>query len=531
MKKQVIITLILLVATAFIAVVYFKNLNTPGMRTSQVMRAIPGNASLIFEFNNDKGFYDIFKGNKLPASVIGEQQIDELDVLRRTLLLSPLLESYFTGQNIFVSVHPSKTNTISLLLTISAGKGFETGLIEQSAKQPNSGLVVTPLRTNGGVKGFNIYVTALKKRFYVVNNVENVFSGSFSKELIDEVTVNKNDKNKPPFVLLSEQQSANSLANLYVNYAQLQPLFDQLFANKGTDIFKSARLLPGMATLSLNYKTDALMFNGLTTVQLNKAAGYLNLFTNQQPVVNHLKDIFPSTTAYSINFAVSDPLKFGADLQKWYGKAGIKNEEDQLFGKILAETGTNLRSSFDNLMDNEFAIVTTRYSEKFAIVSVKDGSRLKLLMTTVSKMTDENAGQLSYEKLPFFLLGDIFSVFRHPYFLIIDNYLVLANSPGELKSYYDSYINRKFLSKNDQYTQFDNLLAAKSNVAFLFNFKNAGAVLKRDLDTGVYNSFQSLAPGWKNFYLASWQFTAADKNFYTNFTMRLNKDTTASKNK
>jgi len=92
-------------------------------------------------------------------------------------------------------------------------------------------------------------------------------------------------------------------------------------------------------------------------------------------------------------------------------------------------------------------------------------------------------------------------------------------------------VNRKFLSKNDQYIQFDNLLAAQSNVAFLFNFKNAEPILKRDLDSAVYNNFQLREPGWKNFYLASWQFTAADKNFYTNFSMRLNTDTTTTKNK
>src|ERR1700733_7669558 len=111
MKKQIIITLILLVATACITVVYFKNLNPPGTRTSRVMNVIPDNATLVFEFNNDKSFYDIFTGNKLLSAVIGKQQIGELDTLRRQLLLNPLLEQYFTGQNIYISVHPSKTNS------------------------------------------------------------------------------------------------------------------------------------------------------------------------------------------------------------------------------------------------------------------------------------------------------------------------------------------------------------------------------------------------------------------------------------
>jgi hypothetical protein len=401
--------------------------------------------------------------------------------------------------------------------------------MEDLSKQPNSGLLITPLR-DAGKQGYNIYIAALKKRFYIISTAENVFSGSFSKDLINECAAYKSPKNSPSFVLLSEQQNVNSLANLYVKYSQLTPLFNQLFANKNSDIFKTFRLLPGMATLSLNYKTDALMFNGSTNIQLNEPASYLNLFTRQQPVINHLKDVFPSTSAYSTTLAVSDPLKFTNDLSQWYSAAGLKNERTQLFNKIFAETGTSLQTEFSHLLGNEFAIVTTRYFEKFAIISVKDGSRLKLLMTNISQMKDENSGQLDYDKLPFFLLGDAFGIFKRPYFLIIDNYLILTNSTNEQASYYDSYINRKFLSKNDQYTQFDNLLAAQSNVAFLLNFKNIEPILKRDMYPDIYTDFEAVEPGWKNFYAASWQFSAADKNFYTNFSLRLSTDTTAVKN-
>jgi len=529
MKRQIIITIILLIATAFVTVVYFKNLSTPGMRTSNIMRTIPPTASLIFEFNNDKSFYDIFNNNKLFTAIIGEQKLNELDVLRKQLLLSPLLEKYFTGQNIFLSFHTSKTNDIDLLLTMSSSSGFEPDVFEQLSKQPGSGLLVTPLKS-GGKQGYNIYVNALKKRFYIISNLDNVFSGSFSKELADESANYKISKEKQAFVLLSEQQNENSLASVYINYSQLSPLFNQLFANNSTDIFKSFRLLPALAALSLNYRSDALMFNGSTTIQTNQAVSYLNLFSYQQPVINHLKDIFPSTTAYSINFSVSDPLKFGADLAQWHVKAGLKAEKDALFDKIKAETGTGIKKEFTNLLGNEFALITTRYFEKFAIISVKDGSKLNSLLSGISVMSSENSGRLNYSKLPYFLLGDAFSVLKQPYFMIIDNYLILANSMGELKSYSDIYINRKFLSKNDQYNQFDNLLAGRSNVAFFFHFKNSQPVLKRDFYPGIYDTFEGNETGWKNFYAASFQFTAADKNFYTNFCMRLNTDTTTIKN-
>jgi hypothetical protein len=272
------------------------------------------------------------------------------------------------------------------------------------------------------------------------------------------------------------------------------------------------------------------MFSGETSILRNEPDGYLNLFENQQPVVNHLKDIFPSTTAYATNFSVSDPLRFDRDLSGRQVKAGLKNEKEQLFNKIKAETGINLQTDFYKLLGNEFAIFTTRYFEKLAVIAVKDGSKMNLLLTNISKITDVNSGQFSYDKLPFFLLGDAFGVFKHPYYLIIDNYLILANSTGELKSYYDSYINRKFLSKNEQYEQFDNLLAAQSNVAFLLIFKNAAQIFKRDMADEFYNTFQTDNPGWGNFYGASLQFSAADQNFYTNFSLRLNTDTTSAKN-
>ena len=525
MKKQIIITLILLLATVYATVVYFINLNTPGMRTSKVMQVIPDNAALIFEFNNEKGFYDIFNGNKLFVSIIGKQKLDELDTLKNLLLQNPSLEKYFSGQNIFVSLHPSKTDDIGLMLTISSGNGFDASMLEDLSKLPNSGFVVTPLKIPGG-QGYTIYINSLKERFYITSKGDDIFSGSFSKDLIDSSLNHKNKKERKSFELLSEQQSTNSLANLYINFEQISPLLDQSFQNKNTDILKTLRMLSGLATLSLNYRNEALMFNGSTTIKQNEVIGYLNLFINQQPIVNHLKDVFPSTTAYSINFGVSDPLKFTTDLSAFNLKAGFGSEKDKLLNKIKAETGKNFKKDFNNLLANEFAVVTTRYFEKFAIVSVKNGAKVKSLLSSVSTMSDENSGQLNYEKLPFFLLGDALNTFKRPYFTVIDNYLIFANSIGELKSYNDIYINRKFLGKNEQNNQFNNLLAERSNISYFLNLKNIQPILERDLYPTIYQTFRSKEQSLKDFYAVSVQLSAGDKNFYTNICLKLNTDST-----
>jgi hypothetical protein len=271
------------------------------------------------------------------------------------------------------------------------------------------------------------------------------------------------------------------------------------------------------------------MLNGLTTIHKNKPSSYLNLFSGQQPVVNHLQDIFPATTAYSMNFSVSDPVKFGSDLAQWHTKAGLSGEKKELLDKVKAETGIRIQSEFNTLLANEFAIITTRFQEKIGIIQVKNGSALKPVLANISTMSNEETGRFNYDKLPFFLLGDAYSVFKKPYFRILDNYLILANSESELTSYYDSYINRKFLSKMNEYNEFNNLLSERSNVAFFINFKNAQSILKQELNTEAYNTFKTSVSSWKDFYGASLQFTATDANYYTNFCIRLSTDTVESK--
>ncbi len=187
------------------------------------------------------------------------------------------------------------------------------------------------------------------------------------------------------------------------------------------------------------------MFNGTTTID-NQQISYLNLFRHQPVIVNHLKEIFPSTTAYSTSFAVTDPTRFTADLTDYHAQAGLSQEKSSLFGRIRLETGINLKTEFNKLLGNEFAIVNTRYQEKIAVIQVKNGLLLRPFMVDISNMVNDDVGQCKYEKLPFFLLGDPFSALKKPYFKIMDNYLVLAASMAEINSYYDSYINQKFLN-------------------------------------------------------------------------------------
>lgn len=121
MKRLIIITVILVAATAVVTVAYFRHLSPPGKRATQVINTIPDSAALIFEFNNDSSFYDIYKNSELFSALIGQPAIKQFNTLRHVLLNSPNLHTIFADQDIFISVHPQGNDSVGYLFTATEG--------------------------------------------------------------------------------------------------------------------------------------------------------------------------------------------------------------------------------------------------------------------------------------------------------------------------------------------------------------------------------------------------------------------------
>ena len=523
MIRNLIITLILLIAAIGISITYFANLNPPGQRAGKVMNNIPPDATLVFDYKNDDSIYDIFKGNSLLTNLIGNERTTELQELKAHLLDNELLKPLLDGSSIFISLHPRPGSGEMDFLITASGNDKLSGYIDKLLQRPDStGMVIRPLNI-AGKPGFNIYLNGIKRNLFLVADGDNTVSASFSQHLVEEAVAYREKKHEQVFAQLSDQQNENSVANLYVNYLQLAPLFDALFINKNGDIFRTFKTLPAFGALTLNYKNDALMFNGISKVQGADTKSYMGLFRYQQPQENHLKDIFPATTAYSINFAVSDAMKYENNLFQWQVANGYSIEKGALFSRVKKETGVELTKAFMDMLGPEFAVITTKYQEKIGLVKIKNGLQFRPYIVNISKMATEDMGQFNYDKLPFYLLGDAFSIFRRPYFMVVDNYLMLCNSEVGLKEYYSNYTAGKFLTKDEEYRNFDNIQAERSNVSFYINFKNALQLLKTDLKPQYAQAFDTDKGGWNTYYGAAFQFTASENNFYTNFYMQVKK--------
>lgn len=518
MKKFIIIAVVLFIAVIGLAALYFSALQPRKQGTEKVMNLIPADAAMIFEYNNDKSFYDIFKNNSLFSSLIGDENTADLTYLRDHLLGQKSLLPYFTDQRVFISLHPELNARQVTFLISSSTIEYQDPEALQKILTADKKIKVTSMTFNGK-NGFRLDLSELGKSFFLLFDGR-LTAGSFSRELVEDAALHAEQSNKNIFTRLSDQQILNAVASLYVNYKQLPVLLDQIFKNNRADLFLLFKSLPGTASLSLNYKTDAVMFNGFSTLDTSFSSNYFGLFLHQKPFKNSLKNIFPHTTAYSISFAVADAQQFQKDLAALQQKKGLQNKKNMVFNLVKSGTGVDLPAAFNTLLGNEFAVLTTDRQEKIGLIRLKNGSNLKPFLDNISKPALENIGRFDFDELPYYLLGDAFKVFKTPYYTILDNHLILSNSSSTLSNYLKIYNNRDFLNTRAQYQEFDALQAEQSNISFFIHIKNAMPMLK----SAFRPAFVAVSKGdgfeWKNYYAASYQFTSSDERFYTNLYFR-----------
>ncbi|MGI4021016.1 MAG: hypothetical protein ACRYFA_05880 [Janthinobacterium lividum] len=522
MRKIILITVFLFLIVIVVTGLYFSRIKLSRQNITNVISQIPQDAALVFEFKNDSEFYELFKENNLLTSFIGQKKAEELKYLHDNLLKNNILNTALLNQSIYISLH-SETNSgnIEMLLTTSSdGITDSQKTLETIIEKTNGAFEVEKIGSKTIQKAT---FPALKEVFYITNNAH-VLAGSFSKALLLNFLDERVENKVSNFTQISDQRNKNSLANLYVNYTQFPVLFKQLFRYQNDDFFRLINNFQATAALSLNFKSDALLFNGYTKTDTT-AVTYLNIFIRQKPVTNTIKAVYPINTASAVSFAYGNTTDYLAALYKWQIKLHHNLKANTLYNQIKKETGITIQTAFNKQLGNEFSLLTTAENEKLAIIKVKNGSELEPYLRNLSVDANSMHMRLKYENLPFYLLGEPFLHFKQPYFVLIDNYLVLSNSENGIEHYLNNYQHQHFLNEDGQYYNFDALLAEQSNVSFFIHLPNSFHSLKKQLQPKFAQLFDQKNSSWKNYYAAALQFTASESSFYTNFYLQNRQDT------
>ncbi len=526
MKKIIGITTALVLIVISLAYLYFSKLNISSRNNDRVLSEIPADASLIFQYPNDKSLYEIFTDYTVFDTIIGTQVKNELTWLKGLLLSKKELNDLTEGQKFFLSFHPSQTDSVDFLWSVSLKQPLTIDELQTTLSE----LPEIRLNKKENPEGnfLEINSSELKRTFYI--GIDNgIARGSFSAGLLNQSIDRKSKKISQAFIReinAGLNKDANALAHLFINYNKpgfLKPYFKRKLSDN-LELFES---FSGYSSLEMNYKTDVMMFNGISRIS-SAADSYIPVFLNQKPVKNTNKLVMPYNTASSITYGISDYVRYKKDLNLIFQTRAELDTLKKQIETIKSETGINPERDMPGLWSKEMSTIHLSTSESLAIIRLSDGSKLQFLLDPLSSFYSPTVRRMNYSNLFYYYLGDPVKRFSKPFFSITDNLLILSNSPSSVQRFLNDYNSGRLIYKTEAFVQFDQLVADQSNVSFVLYLSNAEILLRNALKSNYSQIFRSKNHGIKDLYALSYQLTSNNEYFFTNFYTAYKNIKTAS---
>lgn len=521
MRKISIIIGLLFLSVGTVTWLYFKNLSEGNYTNENVFKVIPKDAAIVFEYKNEASFYEIFKDFSLFGDLLGKNNLAQLKTLKQLFIDQKEFSSSFTKSNLFFSLHQTEKNNSEILIVAPFSKEGKANLEE----------LIAELKTDYQLS-FNqnetqqLYQIVIKQQpFYFIIN-QSLLIGSFDKNLVSKTraSIATEEENNTFNIDFNSQRNKNSIANLYINFSKIPDFLNNFSDRKNPTETYSLKNFDAFAALNINYQSKAFMFSGVTYVNQN-ANNYVNLFLEQEPGNNTLKNIIPFDVANYSCFYVSNYKKFKQDLNGLFEFRNEAEKRNKQIKSISQKHSINIEEELMPITEHEFGILQLASGDKVGIIKTNNTNRMSFLLSTISSETKENIRHLDDANLLYYLFGDPFKSFTRPYYLMIENHLIIASNTSVLQNFEKNYTRQNLLSTSDKNIAFQQYLSNQGNVFYFVHNSNSKSVIKSFLSKPAYQNFKSEQFNWESFYGLSVQLSADKNKFFTNFYMSKLPDT------
>ena len=404
--------------------------------------------------------------------------------------------------------------------------------------------------------GFTIYELSdgKDKAFsYVLH--EGVFAGSFTSFLVEDVVRTMADEQASgSFVahnqaLLDLPKLANDEGNLYLNARRLAPLLS-VFTESGEEAqVGTLDALCRAMLLDVSIQDQQLLLNGFSEAappaDVSPEAAdeaqdlYLQTFADQEPQSLGIGDFVPNRTAWLYYLGFSDAPRW----QK--SRAAYQQSQSLPVYRKLTKQQQTFESKYQVALSdwyqwfgNEAALLTlesinTEHPDHALLIEVKDtaaaaqalGSLATLLTQAENielyqeKFSDYTIGELTYAEFPTLLLGPIAKGYEQCFYLLTDQYLVMANNVRTLKRLILDKESENTWSKSLKQSRFLESTLDESNLSLIVDVAHSWSLLLPQLAPKWQKMATEHASQLKQAEKVAIQFSGDDEAFYTSIAV------------
>ncbi|WP_316796951.1 hypothetical protein [Pedobacter agri] len=504
MKKIIILAIALFFGIAGMAYLYFSKLGNEKNAKDLALQSATNNAAIVFSFQNDKGFYEIISAQNLIQQVLGEEKTILLTQLKDIVINDNMLNKYIKDQNIYISVLPDSNKTLNFLITVQLNAEEDLNKFNQVIK----------LNKNIATVKNDLYNVKLNDSTSAYANIKDrVITLSTSLKLINDAAVRLAENPFTNYIKENNTVSKSALAQVYINFNQIPLLLKNILAGNINGNIEVLNKQNGFASLAYNFSKERILFNGNTMLKSDE--NYLKLFETSVAQATNIQNIFPDQTANYVIYAFDDYKTWFKAFNELQTKINQFSQAERTISTIKNDFRTDLNSIFPVYTKNQFATFQLNTNEKLGAIQLTNGEKVKQLLFDVSTDYSDEIKVFKSSNILSVYFGDAFKNFSKPFYVIIDNYLIVANNASTVASFLNSYKNNKLMIQNPVYLDAMNQISTTSNISYYVNLQKSKDILRDNISSKYYKHLLADS-GLKTFDTFCYQMIADKNKFITN---------------
>ncbi len=487
-KKILLIILgLLLIVIGIFSYNFYKNVKKP--LNSNAIVAVPQNAALIIQGNNFKTVF-----SKLTSSnIIWEELVANSSTIHlfnqqlsfiNSLITNPTLEQITSNEPVIASIHQVGANGFDAIYYFSTSNTIDADALLNKIQSLTK---TTPTIRN--YDDVSIYNFKLEDQELSLIYEKGIIAFSYSSFLIEDVVRQLQSPisllNDESFVKVFKTAGESEVGNVFINTSIINKILNPFLANEVKPEVKEVELFCGWIALDATIKSNAIMLNGFSLAQ-DSSNFYLSLFKNQKPQENDLINVLPYQTAFIYYNSFSDPKAFFKTKKALLNARNQSSNLNKLIDDFTKNYQLDIEEEWDSFLGNEIASILTEpmndsdYTpNKFIVCKIKDsekatnslkniGQKINLEPYAINLFNDYAISKIDLvDFFPTFFGKPFFNI-NHPYYSIMDDYLIFGTSESALQNLISNYVNQKTLSLDLNFQSFKENLASTSNI-FIYN--------------------------------------------------------------
>ncbi len=498
MRNTIILTAILFIAVIVASIFYFRDVNKEHTESVLPLKHLPDNTLLIASIKNDEITDKIFSEFEVFDAMLGFKNIQKIKAFKYDILRNEHLHSVLGNAELFISFHPDK-DSVHTLFTIAA---------QEELVESNIATLIDNLSANYKIQSsdtldhkiYSIQPDSSDLTLYATYYKE-VFFASYAKSLIisvlDKKTKHLSESQIDYFI---KNNSRNTPLSVYFAHQEFPSILKH-FQRREKGIFSDQFVgLGGQSTWNINYKQDALMLTGESEIEDTKG-NYVALFRNQLKTTQRLYNYFPAATAVYMEYSLSNKESFSSDLKQLFEKRSETQKIQSVYNSISDSTQTI--QEFYEMMDGNFALIEQINQTNLGYIALKDSSTWNTIKNKLTTEYSDGIYRFNSSNILYSILGDAFKTMGRPYVTLIDQVLVVANSPSILEYYLQDYSRKNLLTGTIGFKNFEKLQGNEANITLFVHNKNANSKIVNALTPRYSKNYRDKENyGFQDFY--SW---------------------------